>query len=143
MCACAISKLIPREFLCNWRLQKVPYGGTRITQNNTCQKALCDRCPARKVCVTDVLRNQENKFPNNKNMCLIILGPIHPSRKLLWNEFRIHVLCNWNENFQENNSPKQLVRVILRIANEYVNVISGKLIPEKYVHVTEIYFSEK
>ena len=38
-----IGQIIPREFLWTWRSQKVPYGGVRITQKNSCQKALCSR----------------------------------------------------------------------------------------------------
>ena len=34
-----------RILLCNWHLQKVPHGGALITQKNSCQKALCNRCP--------------------------------------------------------------------------------------------------
>ena len=43
---CAIGKInSQRILLCNWHLQKVPHGGALITQNNSCQKALCNRCP--------------------------------------------------------------------------------------------------
>ena len=42
----AIGKLIPREFFgVILASTEVPFGGTRITQNNSCQKALCNRCP--------------------------------------------------------------------------------------------------
>ena len=30
---------------CNERSQKAPFGGTRITQKNSCQQVLCNRCP--------------------------------------------------------------------------------------------------
>ena len=46
VCVCAIGELVPRKFLCNWCLQKVPHAGAWITQKNSCQKALCNRCPA-------------------------------------------------------------------------------------------------
>ena len=43
---CVIGQLSSREFLCViGASQEVPYGGTRITQNNSYQKALCNKCP--------------------------------------------------------------------------------------------------
>ena len=32
--------------------------------------------PARKLCASDVLYNRQRYFPNNKNACVITLGPI-------------------------------------------------------------------
>ena len=44
-CVCNWKINSKRILLCNWHLQKVPHGGALITQNNSCQKALCNRCP--------------------------------------------------------------------------------------------------
>ena len=44
-CVCNWKINSQRILLCNWRLQKVPHGGALITQKNSCQKALCNRCP--------------------------------------------------------------------------------------------------
>ena len=44
-CVCNWKVNSQRILLCNWRLQKIPHGGAQITQNNPCQKALCNRCP--------------------------------------------------------------------------------------------------
>ena len=44
-CACNWKINSQRILLCNWCLQKVPHGGAQITQKNSCQKALCNRCP--------------------------------------------------------------------------------------------------
>ena len=34
-----------RTLACDYHSQKVPFGGNRIAQNNSCQQALCNRCP--------------------------------------------------------------------------------------------------
>ena len=34
-----------RIIACNWPSQKLTFGGTRITKNNSYQQALCNRCP--------------------------------------------------------------------------------------------------
>ena len=47
-----------RILLCNWHLQKVPHGGALITQNDSCQRALCNRCPV-----------QLEINPHIKNVC--------------------------------------------------------------------------
>ena len=65
-CVCNWKINSQRILLCNWHLQKVPHGSALITQKNSCQKALCNRCPVQ----------LGNYFPNNKNVCVIILGPI-------------------------------------------------------------------
>ena len=45
VCVCNWKINSQRIILCNWRLQKVPHGGAQITQKNSFQKALCNRCP--------------------------------------------------------------------------------------------------
>ena len=44
-CGCNWKINSQRMLLCKWRLQRVPHGGALITQKNSCQKALCNRCP--------------------------------------------------------------------------------------------------
>ena len=44
-CVCNWKINSKRILLRNWRLQKVPHGGAQITQKNSCQKTLCNRCP--------------------------------------------------------------------------------------------------
>ena len=44
-CVCNWKINSQRILLCNWRLQKIPHGSAQITQKNSCQKALCNRCP--------------------------------------------------------------------------------------------------
>ena len=44
-CVCSWKINCQRILLCKWRLQKVPHGGALITQKNSCQRALCNRCP--------------------------------------------------------------------------------------------------
>ena len=77
---CAIAKLTPRELLWKLASQTVPYGGTQVTQNSSCQKALCNRCPVQ----------LGDEFWNSR-MCVIMLGPIvagkgdrHPRNSHIW-----------------------------------------------------------
>ena len=78
----AIGNLIPWLLMCVigaftestlWR--------RRITQTNSCQKTLCNRCPVQ----------LGNYFPNNKNVCVIILGLI-----VVTNAKRASAIPAWN-----------------------------------------------
>ena len=62
----AIGNLNKRVLVCHWRLQEVPYGGGQITQNNSCQQALCNRCPVQ----------FGYSFPSHENVHVTLWGPI-------------------------------------------------------------------
>ena len=67
-----------KERVCNWKFnsQTIDVCSWRVHRKYLHKRPnYTKRIPARKSCVTDVLCIG-NQFPNNKNVCVIILGPI-------------------------------------------------------------------